>query len=92
VAYRLGAGVSHSSCSGVGGAVGAVVLATLIINPLGPGATPAEVQQAMGHTSPALALAIHAKVMVRRGGIGARIAAARQDVALGREQAQVGDG
>jgi integrase len=43
------------------------------------GATPAEVMDAMGHTDPSLALAIYAKAVRTKGGIGARIDAAMID-------------
>lgn len=46
------------------------------------GATPAEVMDAMGHTDPSLALAIYAKVVTRKGGIGGRIDAAMRDPEL----------
>ena len=46
------------------------------------GGTPAEVMDAMGHTDPSLALAIYAKVVTRRGGIGARIDTAMRDTDL----------
>ena len=46
------------------------------------GGTPAEVMDAMGHTDPSLALAIYAKVVTRKGGIGARIDTAMRDTDL----------
>lgn len=50
------------------------------------GGTPAEVMDAMGHTDPSLALAIYAKVVTRKGGIGARIDTAMRDTDLADEE------